>query len=85
LSDFSNLPNTTPGSYIMARHFISLAADAIALETGPVTYNGSNYYGALILNPDLLGEIQKSSLINSVNGALAANLVNTAVGRPCAF
>src|SRR5262249_16732516 len=85
LSDFSNQPNTTPGSYIMARHFITLAADAIALETGPVTYNGSNYYGSLILNPDLLGEIQKSSLINSVNGALAANSVNTAVDQALCF
>ena len=36
LTDFSNLPEPMPsqptGSYIMARHFISLASDAIALE-----------------------------------------------------
>jgi hypothetical protein len=89
LTDFTNLPEPTPaqptGSYIMARHFTSLAADAIALGTTPVTYNGSNYYGSLILNPDLLGAIQQGGSISNVNSALAANSVNTAVDQALCF
>ena len=89
LTDFSNLPEQTPaqpsGSYIMARHFISLASDSIALDTTPVTYatgsGPSNYYGTLILNPDLLGAIQQGSAIGSVNSAISANSVNTAVDQ----
>jgi hypothetical protein len=89
VTDFSNLPEAMPsqptGSYIMARHFIGLAADAITLDDTPVTYNGSNYYGALILNPDLLGAIQQGSFIGNVNGALTANSVNTAVDQALCF
>ena len=28
---------------------------------GPVVYNGSNYYGTLILNPDMLGTLEQNS------------------------
>jgi hypothetical protein len=89
LTDFSNLPEPTPsqptGSYIMARHFISLASDATTLDDTPVAYDGSNYYGSLILNPDLLGVIEQGSFIANVNGALAANSVNTAVDQALCF
>jgi hypothetical protein len=85
LTDFSNLPEPTPaqpsGSYIMARHFISLASDSIALNSTPVTYGLSNYYGTLILNPDLLGTIQQGNSISNVSGALPGNSVNTAVDQ----
>jgi hypothetical protein len=89
LTDFSNLPEPMPsqptGSYIMARHFISLASDAITLDDTPVAYNGSDYYGSLILNPDLLGVIEQGSFIADVNGALATNSVNTAVDQALCF
>ena len=89
LTDFSNLPEPMPsqptGSYLMARHFISLASDAVTLDDTPVAYNASNYYGALILNPDLLGAIQQGSFIGNVNGALATNSVNTAVDQALCF
>jgi hypothetical protein len=89
LTDFSNLPEAMPsqpaGSYIMARHFISLASDAVTLDDTPVAYNGSNYYGALILNPDLLGVIEQGSFIANVNGALTANSVNMAVDQALCF
>jgi len=89
LTDFTNQPepnpNTPTGSYIMARHLISLAADAIALNDQPVAYNGKNYYGTLILNPDLMGAIQQGNFIDTVNNALAANAVNTAVDQALCF
>jgi hypothetical protein len=89
LTDFSNLPEPTPsqpaGSYIMARHFIGLASDAIVLNDRPVAYQASNYFGSLILNPDLLGVIQQGGAISNVNGALPANSVNTAVDQAMCF
>jgi hypothetical protein len=89
LTDFSNLPEPMPsqptGSYIMARHFISLASDALTLDDTPVAYNGANYHGALILNPDLLGVIEQGSFIADVNGALPANSVNMAVDQAMCF
>jgi hypothetical protein len=89
LTDFSNLPEPTPsqpaGSYIMARHFVSLASDAIALNDRPVAYQASNYFGSLILNPDLLGVVQQGGAISNVNGALPTNSVNTAVDQALCF
>jgi hypothetical protein len=88
-TDFTNAPEPAPqqptGSYIMARHFITLAADAIALNDKPVVYSSSNYYGTLILNPDLLGAIQQGGAISSVNNALPGNAVNGAVDQALCF
>ena len=63
-ADFSNSPDADPasgGTYLMARHLISLASDTIALNDQPVAYNGTHYYGTQILNPDLMGAIQQGS------------------------
>jgi len=81
--DFSNAAGT-PG-YIMARHLITLGADAIALNDKPVVYNSTSYYGTLILNPDLMGAIQQQSYLSSVNAALPAGAVNTAVDQALCF
>jgi hypothetical protein len=45
---------------------------------GPVTYNGSNYYGTLILNPDALGTIQQggSGWLTDINNVLSNNTNN---------
>ncbi|WP_395947748.1 hypothetical protein [Caedibacter taeniospiralis] len=84
-ADFSNSavpnPDKQGATYIMARHFSSLIADAMALQTHPVTYNGQNYYGSLIMNPDLLGAIQQNNYIDGVNNDLSANKVNEAVDQ----
>ena len=88
LADFTNSPKADPasgGDYLMARHFISLTSDAIALNSKPVSYKGSNHYGTLILNPDLLGAIEQGNYIGAVDGALTANLVNTAVDEALCF
>ena len=88
VADFSNSPDPDPasgGTYLMARHFISLASDAIALNDQPVAYNGGKYYGSLILNPDLMGAIQQGSFIGNVNGALPAKAVDTAVDQALCF
>ena len=87
--NFSDFTNTKAGassgqvdaSYIMARHFSSLAADAIAMVAKPVIYNNQSYYGSLIMNPDLLGAIQQNGYIGSANAALPAGAVNTAVDQ----
>jgi hypothetical protein len=87
-ADFSNSPDPDPasgGTYLMARHLISLASDAIALNDQPVVYNGTNYYGSLILNPDLMGAIQQGSFIGNVNGALPAKAVDKAVDEALCF
>ena len=87
-ADFSNSPNPDPasgGTYLMARHLISLASDANAMNDQPVTYNGTKYYGTLILNPDLMGAIQQGNFISNVDAALPANAVNTAVDQALCF
>jgi hypothetical protein len=84
LADFSNTSTPDPasgGTYLMARHLISLASDAIAMNDKPVTYGKTSYYGTLILNPDLLGSIQQGNYILNVRTALPANKVNTAVDQ----
>jgi hypothetical protein len=106
LNDLTDSPNPSTaypnGNYIMARHFVSLGADAMALNSGvaacagaltgpgvaacistaatggPVTYNGSNYYGTLILNPDLLGTVQQGGAgwLTDANNVLSNNTNN---------
>jgi hypothetical protein len=91
--NFSDFSNTTAGassseadaSYIMARHFISLGSDAIAMANDPVSYNGQKFYGSLIMNPDLLGAIQQNGYIGAVNNALPAGAVNAAVDQALCF
>lgn len=88
LADFSNSPQADPasgGTYLMARHFISLASDTIALNDLPVAYNGTNYYGSQILNPDLMGAIQQGSFVGNVNAALPAKAVDKAVDQALCF
>ncbi len=88
VADFSNSSKPDPasgGTYLMPRHLISLASDAFALNSQPVTYGGKRYYGTLILNPDLMGAIQQGNLIGAVNKALPANAVNTAVDQALCF
>lgn len=84
-ADFTNTsvpnPNKQNSTYIMARHFVSLAADAQALADRPVIKDGKKYYGSLIMNPDLLGAMEQNGYINSVNAQLPANAVNTAVDQ----
>ena len=87
-ADFTNSPDPDPasgGTYLMARHLISLASDTIALNDQPVAYNGTHYYGTQILNPDLMGAIQQGSFIGSVNAALPARAVDTAVDEALCF
>jgi hypothetical protein len=87
-ADFTNSPVADPasgGTYLMARHLISLASDTIALNDEPVAYNGTNYYGSQILNPDLMGAIQQGSFIGNVNDALPAKAVNGAVDEALCF
>ncbi|MBV9991667.1 MAG: hypothetical protein JOZ72_10275 [Alphaproteobacteria bacterium] len=88
LADFSNSPDADPasgGTYLMARHFISLAADTIALNDMPVAYDGGSYYGTQILNPDLMGAIQQGGFIGNVDGALPTGAVNQAVDQALCF
>lgn len=84
-SDFTNNsspdPNHQNATYIMARHFASLIADSEALQEDPVRYNGQNYYGALILNPDLIGAMEQNNYINQVNQQLGSGDVNLAVDQ----
>ena len=94
-ANFADFTNTSSGassanpnaSYIMARHFSSLSADAITLATNPVIYNNKSYFGSLIMNPDLLGALEQSENISggaylpSVNNQLPAGAVNTAVDQ----
>ncbi len=88
-TDFTNVstpdPASSGGTYLMARHFITLAAGAIALNDKPVTYNGAKYYGSLIMNPDLMGQIQQVDAIGSANHALPTNSVNIAVDQALCF
>lgn len=87
--NYSDFTNTTAGAsssdptaaYIMAKHFISLGADAQMMVANPVVFNGVNYYGSLVMNPDLLGAIQQNNYIDDVNANLAQNNVNTAVAQ----
>ncbi|BAP89618.1 putative uncharacterized protein [Burkholderiales bacterium GJ-E10] len=86
LDDFTDGPpglaaGNPAASYVMARHFASLGADAMQLASEPVRYNQTNYYGALIMNPDLLGTIEQNNLIAQVNAALPSGAVNTAVAQ----
>ena len=88
VADFSNSATADPasgGTHLMPRHLISLASDAIAMNSQPVTYGGKKYYGTLILNPDLLGAILQGSIIGTVNKALPANAVNMAVDQALCF
>lgn len=84
-ADFTNTsvpnPSKQDATYIMARHFVSLGADAIALADRPVVYAGKKYYGSLIMNPDLLGAMQQNNYVGSVNQQLPANAVNKAVDQ----
>jgi hypothetical protein len=84
-ADFTNTsvpnPDKQSATYIMARHFISLAADAQALYDRPVIKNGVKYYGSLIMNPDLLGAMQQNNYVAAVNQQLAKYSVNTAVDQ----
>jgi hypothetical protein len=87
-ADFSNSSKADPasgGNYLMARHLISLSSDAIAMNDQPVTYKSKKYYGTLILNPDLMGAIQQGSFIGTVNKALPAKAVDTAVDQALCF
>jgi len=83
--DFTNTstPSTShPGAtYIMARHFSSLIADAAFLAANPVKLNGNNYYGTLILNPDLLGAMQQNNYLRdaTLQSQLRSGSVQTAV------
>ena len=86
LSDFSNGPpgqssSDITAAYIMAKHFISLGADAQMMIAKPVVYGAKNYYGTLIMNPDMLGAIQQNNLVSNVNGVLATYDVNTAAAQ----
>ncbi|MGA9796420.1 MAG: hypothetical protein WBQ17_12900 [Rhizomicrobium sp.] len=88
IADFTNTKKADPasgGNYIMARHFISLATDAIALDNHPVIYNKNKHYGTLIMNPDLMGDIEQNSDIDNVNATLPTNAVNTAVDEALCF
>ncbi len=88
VADFSNSAQPDPasgGTHLMPRHFISLASDAIAMNSQPVAYVGKKYYGTLILNPDLMGSIQQGGIIGTVNAALPANVVNAAVDQALCF
>lgn len=87
-ADFTDTSAADPasgGNYLMARHFLTLAADAIALDDNPVIYNNNKHYGTLILDPDLLGDIQQNNDITTVNGVITANVVNTAVDQALCF
>lgn len=84
--DFTNGPPGQAGgmpnaSYLMGRHLSSLAADAQMLATYPVTWNGNAYHGSLLMNPDLLGAIQQNGYIATVNAALPAGAVDTAIAQ----
>jgi len=84
--DFTNgsagLSSSNPAAtYLMARHFASLGADAQMLAGNPVVFKNQNFYGSLLMNPDLLGAIQQNSYISSVNSALPAGAVNLAVAQ----
>ncbi len=84
--DFTNGPagsstSNPSATYIMGRHFASMAADAIMLHANPVVYGGQSYYGSLLMNPDLLGAIEQNGYIGSVNTVLPAGAVNTAVAQ----
>ncbi len=78
LDDFSDSDVPNPGAgaapagvtYIMARHFASLGADAQMLAMRPVSFGTASYDGTLIMNPDLLGAIEQNNLIGVVDGAL---------------
>lgn len=85
ISDFTNTSvpyaDKQNATYIMARHFISLAADAQALADRPIIKDGHKYYGSLIMNPDLLGAIQQNNYIDKVNDQLPESAVNKAVDQ----
>jgi hypothetical protein len=88
LADFSDSSTPDPasgGTYLLPRHLINLAADAIALNDQPVAYNGGKYYGTLIIDPDLMGAIEQGNYIGPVNAALPATAVNTAVAQALCF
>ncbi|RKF45015.1 hypothetical protein BCY88_27860 [Paraburkholderia fungorum] len=88
-ANFDDFTNGTAGqsssnpaaTYLMGRHFASLAADAIMLHSSPVTYQGLNYYGSLLMNPDLLGAMQQNGYVGIANSALPAGAVNKAIAQ----
>ncbi len=87
-ADFSNTSKMDPasgGDYLMSRHLISLASDAMAMNDEPVEYNGKKYYGTLILNPDLMGTIEQGKAIGTVNDALPAKAIDNAVDEALCF
>ena len=87
--DFYNTPGSNAcypvslgGNYFMARHFVSLGADAQALNKIPILLNGSKYYGSIILNPDMLGTIQSTAAnanLNAANAAIGSTDVSLAI------
>lgn len=84
--DFTNGPpgqasGTPTASYLMGRHLSSLAADAQMLAAYPVRWNGESFQGSLLMNPDLLGAIQQNGYIDTVNAALPAGAVDTAIAQ----
>jgi hypothetical protein len=84
--DFTNGPagastSNPSATYVMGRHLATLGADAMMLYANPVRYNSQNYYGSLLMNPDLLGAIEQNGYIGSVNSALPAGAVNKAVAQ----
>ena len=84
LSDFTDTSSPTGWdnkTYLMSRHFSSLMGDVMALYANPITLNSQNYYGSIIMNPDLFGFIQQNNYIGVVNDALPAGRVNLAVDR----
>lgn len=78
LMDLTNLPlGGVPClksmSYLMARHFASLIGDTMTLMANPITLNGNNYYGSMVLNPDWLGTVQQQDWIDPINALLLQN------------
>ncbi|MFM0046449.1 hypothetical protein [Paraburkholderia sediminicola] len=84
--DFTNggagLSQSNPqATYLMGRHFASLAGDAQMLAANPVTWQGNSYYGSLLMNPDLLGAMQQNGYLSVANSALPTGAVNTALAQ----
>jgi hypothetical protein len=88
LMDLTNLPTGGVScwptmSYLMGRHFSSLIGDTMTMFANPITLNGQNYYGSIVLNPDWLGTVQQQGWIGSINTLLKQNSgsINTAVAQ----
>jgi hypothetical protein len=87
VKEFTNVKSSDPlQSNIMLKHFISLGLDTIALNKNPIVLNNKNYYGSIILNPDLIGRLQQIG-INDINNTLqnATNNLNLALKQMTCF